>query len=135
MQSAVGKAKILQGISDRLKPGGQFLSHELRAEAANAEAIHRDLSATIRVNAAPLSAGSWIAACQQAGLTVEQSDLGPMSLLNPRRIAQEEGISTLLTIGWNMLTRPVLRQRILDMRKTFMRHSSDLGYVVLTARK
>jgi hypothetical protein len=135
MQSEAGKAKILQGIRDRLKPGGQFLSHELRAEDANAEAIHRDLSSTIRVNAAPLSAQRWITACQQAGLTVEQSDTGPMSLLNPSRIAQEEGLSTLLTVGWNMLTRPVLRQRILDMRQTFIRHSSDLGYVVLIAKK
>jgi len=135
MQSEAGKAKILQGICDRLKPGGQFLSHELRAEDANAEAIHHDLSATIRVIAAPLSAESWIAACQQASLTVEQSDIGPMFLLNPSRIAQEEGISTLLTMGWNLLTRPVLRQRILDMRKTFSRHSSDLGYVVLIAKK
>jgi protein-L-isoaspartate O-methyltransferase len=135
MQSEAGKAKILQGICDCLKPGGQFLSHELRAEDASAAAIHRDLSTTIRVNAAPLSADGWVAACQHAGLTVEQHNTGPMSLLNPSRIAQEEGVSTLLTMGWNMLTRPVLRQRILDMRETFIRHSSDLGYIVLTARK
>jgi len=135
MQSEAGKAKILQGICDRLKPGGQFLSHELRAEDVNAETIHHDLSTTIRVNAAPLSAENWIAVCQQVGLTVEQFDVGPMSLLNPSRIAQEEGISTLLTIGWNMLASPVLRQRILDMRKTFIRHNSNLGYVVLIAKK
>ena len=55
-----------------------------------------------------------------------------MTLLNPGRIAQEEGITTLLTIDWNMLTRPVLRQRILSMRETFIRHGSDLGYCGLT---
>ena len=58
-----------------------------------------------------------------------------MALLYPRRIAQEEGVSTLLIMGWNMLTRPVLRHRILSMRETFIRHGSDLGYVVLCARK
>ncbi|MDB9527037.1 class I SAM-dependent methyltransferase [Oscillatoria sp. CS-180] len=135
MQSEAGKAKILAGICDRLKPNGQFLSHELRAEGTDAKAIRQDLSTTIRVNAAPLSADGWLAACQQAGLTVEQQDAGPMSLLNPSRIAQEEGVSTLLTIGWNMLTRPILRQRILAMRETFIRHGNDLGYVALMARK
>gem|GEM_PF-2556487 len=34
-----------------------------------------------------------------------------------------------------MITQPVLRQRILDMRNTFIRHSSDLGYIILTAQK
>lgn len=135
MQSEAGKAKVLAGIRDRLKPGGQFLSHELRVAGDHTDTIYRDLSTTIRVNAAPLPADGWFAACQQADLTVENHDAGPMTLLNPSRIAQEEGVTTLLTIGWNMLTRPVLRQRILAMRKTFVRHGSDLGYVILTARK
>ena len=135
MQSDAGKAKVLAGIRDRLKPGGQFLSHELRVAGDHTDTIHRDLSTTIRVNAAPLPVDGWFAACQQEGLTVENHDAGPMTLLNPSRIAQEEGVTTLLTIGWNMLTRPVLRQRILAMRETFVRHGSDLGYVVLTARK
>ncbi|MDV3351180.1 class I SAM-dependent methyltransferase [Leptothoe sp. LEGE 181152] len=135
MQSAGGKAKILAGICDRLKANGQFLSQELRVSGTATDAIHRDLSTTIRVNASPLSTEGWITACQTAGLTVEKYDTGPMTLLSPRQIAQEEGLATLLTIGWNMLTRPVLRQRILSMRETFIRHSSDLGYVVLCARK
>lgn len=135
MQSAAGKAKILQGIGDRLKPGGQFLSHELRAEGPNIDPIHRDLSTTIRVNAAPLPADGWVALCQQAGLAVENQDTGPMALLNPGRIAQEEGVPTLMTMGWHMLTQPELRKRILDMRNTFIRYGPDLGYVVLIARK
>ncbi|MBE9102444.1 SAM-dependent methyltransferase [Vacuolonema iberomarrocanum] len=135
MQSEPGKAKILAGICDRLKSKGQFLSHELRVGGSESDMIRQDLSTTIRVNAAPLSAEEWIAACQDAGLAVEQHDSGPMHLLNPRRIAQEEGLTTLLTIGWNVLTRPVLRQRILSMRETFVRHSNDLGYMVLRARK
>ena len=135
MQSASGKAKVLGGICDRLKPKGQFLSHELHVSGPAIDTIHRDLSRTIRVNASPLSTQGWMDACQTAGFTVEEHDTGPMLLLNPRRIAQEEGVPTLLTIGWNMLTRPVLRQRILAMRETFVRHGDDLGYIVLAARK
>lgn len=135
MQSDAGKAKVLAGICDRLKPNGHFLSQELCVSGPNRDSIYRDLSATIRVNAKPLPAEDWIAACQTAELTIEHHTVGPMMLLNPRKIAQEEGISTLASIGWNMLTRPVLRQRILAMRDTFKRHHDDLGYIVLCARR
>ena len=135
MQSAPGKTKILKGIGDRLKPNGLFLSHELLVDGANTATIRRDLAATIRVNANPLSAEEWIAACQQAGLKVEHHQTGSMNLLNPRFIVREEGFSTLLTMGWNMLTKPILRQRILSMRQVFNRYNSDLGYIVLCAQK
>jgi SAM-dependent methyltransferase len=135
MQADAGKAKILRGVYERLKPGGRFLSHELRVEGDNTDTICRELSATIRVNAAPLSKDGWIKLVEQAGFVVENYNIGPMTLLNPSRIAQEEGISTLLTIAWNMLARPTIRERILSMRETFMRYHNDLGYIVLTARK
>jgi len=135
MQSAPGKAKVLAGICDRLKPGGRFLSHELLADGPDAETIRQDLTTAIRVNAQPLSSDDWITACQQAGLTVTQQATGPMALLNPQRIAQEEGLPTLLTIGWNVLTRPVMRDRILTMRQVFQRHADHLGYIVLCAQK
>ncbi len=94
MQSAPGKTKILKGIGDRLKPNGLFLSHELLVSGANTAAIQRDLATTIRVNATPLPAEEWIAASQQAGLTVKHHQTGSMNLLDPLSIAQEEGLST-----------------------------------------
>ena len=135
MQSDSGKAKILAGICDRLKPNGQFLSHELLVNGPNTTTIRRELSATIRVNATPLSSHDWMTVCQQAGLMVRHHRTGPMNLLNPQLIAQEEGLFTLLTMGWTMLTRPVLRQRILSMREIFNRHSNDLGHIILCAQK
>ena len=135
MQSASGKAKVLAGICDRLKPNGLFLSQELRVSGSDTEQIRRELSRTIRVNASPLSTEGWIAACEAASLTVEHHLAGPMTLLNPQYIAREEGLLTLFEMGWNMLTRPVLRQRILSMRETFKHHSDELGYVVLCAKR
>src|SRR6476646_2152503 len=43
MQSIPGKAKILRGIRDRLKPGGKFLCHELMANEREEE-IHQALA-------------------------------------------------------------------------------------------
>jgi predicted O-methyltransferase YrrM len=135
MQSDSGKAKILRGVGDRLKPGGQFLSHELLVNGPNAATIHQKLAATIRVNATPLSTEGWLEACQHAGLHVAQHQTGPMALLNPQRIVQEEGIGTLLSLGWNMLIHPVIRQRILAMRQVFTQHRDELGYIILRAEK
>ncbi|NEO25888.1 MAG: SAM-dependent methyltransferase, partial [Kamptonema sp. SIO4C4] len=125
----------LAGISDRLKPNGQFLSHELLADGPNIEAIHRDLTTSIRVNATPLSAKDWRELCEQAGLSIKQSQTGEMALLKPQRLLQEEGVGTLLTMGWNLLTRPTIRQRIFGMREVFQRYGKDIGYIVLSAQK
>lgn len=135
MQSPPAKAKILSGIAACLKPRGQFLSHELLVSGPDVDAIRRDLSGTIRVNANPLTSEGWIETCQQAGLDVQHHHSGPMVLLQPHRIAQEEGINTVIAIAWNMATRPILRKRILSMREAFNRHSHNLGHMILCAQK
>lgn len=135
MQSAPGKRKILQGVSDRLKPGGQYLSHEMIAQGVQRDAIDRALATTIRVNARPLDPTEWRETCQQSGLTVQQQQTGSMALLNPQRIAQEEGLGTLLKLGWNLLIHPEMRQRILDMRRVFTTYRDDLGYIIFRAQK
>ncbi|MBD1914412.1 MULTISPECIES: class I SAM-dependent methyltransferase [Cyanophyceae] len=135
MQSASGKAKILQGVGDRLKPGGQFLSHEMLAQGTRIEALYQELATTIRVNTAPLSEAGWQAASEAANLTVQQHQTGPMALLNPLRIAQEEGLGTLLSLGWNLLVHPMMRQRILAMRRVFTEYGDDLGYIIFRAEK
>jgi len=134
MQSPPGKAKILASVCDRLKPGGKFLSHELLARNHEAE-IHRDLAKVIRVNSTPLSEANWIAACEAAGLQVQQYQTGSMGLLNLRRVLQDEGIVDTVRIGWNVLTRPQLRERVLAMRRVFQQYQQDLGYIVLYAKR
>ena len=95
----------------------------------------RALATTIRVNAQPLDPTGWMATCQQVGLAVKQHHTGPMALLNPQRIAQEEGLGTLLKLGWNLLIHPEMRQRILDMRRVFTTYRHDLGYIIFRAQK
>ena len=134
MQSAPGKAKILQGICDRLKPGGKFLSHELLVNNREEE-IHHALATVIRVNSTPLSAANWIATCETAGLRVLQHRTGAMGLLNPARIIQDEGWTDALKFFWNGLTHPQVRDRLLTMRRVFKQYEQDLGYIILCAEK
>lgn len=135
MQSLPGKAKILAGIHDRLKPGGKFLSHELCASDAKETEIHRTLAETIRVNSMPLSQTHWREAVTTAGLTVQQQGTGKMGLLNLRQMIRDEGILGTLRIMWNVLTRPDLRSRILKMRNAFQKYRNDLGYITICATR
>ncbi len=130
MQSPPGKAKILTGVRDRLNPGGKFLSHELLARD-HLDSLHQALAEVTRVNATPLSDQDWITTFQQAGLTVTQYQTGTMTLLDPAQILRDEGIIHTLQMGWNILTRPVLRDRILQMRRVLVQHQYDLGYIIL----
>ncbi len=49
MQSPSGKAKIISGIGDRLKPGGKFLSHEMLARNQEAEICVEFSKSTIAI--------------------------------------------------------------------------------------
>lgn len=132
MQSPPGKAEILAGIHNRLKPGGKFLSHELLARDKE-EQIRSDLAAVIRVNTTPLSEANWISVCATAGLQVQNHQTGAMSLLNLRRMFQDEGIADTIRILWNVLTQEPIRQRVLEMHRVFHQYRRELGYIVLCA--
>lgn len=134
MQSLPAKAKILQGIFARLKPGGKLLSHELLVNDREAE-IHRALAGVIRVNSTPLSESGWINACEAAGLSVIEHKTGKMGLLNPARIIQDEGWTDALIFFWNVFTQPRMRRRLLSMRRIFKQYQQELGYIIICAER
>jgi len=134
MQSAPGKAKILRGVGDRLKPSGSFLSHEMRVQGREAE-IRQALAATIRTHANPLSEADWIAAFETAGLSVTQQKVGPMGLLDPMQILKDEGWRDTLRFFWNALTQAQIRDRLLAMRQVFQTYRQELGYIALCAKR
>lgn len=122
----------MAAIHHHLKPGGKFLSHELLASNKEAE-IRKELAQVIRVNSTPLSETSWIQAFATAGLQVQQHHTGSMNLLNWQRMLQEEGIVNTIKILWNILTQPLIRQRVLEMRHVFHKYHQELGYILISA--
>ncbi|HEY9878730.1 MAG TPA: class I SAM-dependent methyltransferase [Leptolyngbyaceae cyanobacterium] len=134
MQSVPGKAKILQGVHARLKPGGKFLSHELMARSQEAE-IHKALAATLRANSTPLSEEGWRKAFEDAGLSVVERQTGSMGLLTPGRVIQDEGVVDAAKFFWNVLTRPPIRQRLLPIQRVFKQYEQDLGYLLQLAER
>ena len=134
MQSAPGKANILNGIHAKLKPGGKFLSHEMLANNRETE-IDEELARVIRSNTSPLSQTNWIASFANAGLEVKQHKTGSIALLNLRLMIQDEGLLSTAKIIWNVLANSQIRQRILAMHRIFQKYQQDLGYIVLVAQK
>jgi cyclopropane fatty-acyl-phospholipid synthase-like methyltransferase len=132
MQSPAGKAKILSGVHDRLKVGGKFLSHELFVRDHLAS-LQQDLTRATRVNASPLPEPDWITVFNQAALTVTQQQTGAMKLLDPAQVLQDEGLARTIRIAWTVLTQPIIRDRILMMRRVLTQHQKDLGYIALCA--
>lgn len=132
LQSPAGKAKILADVRDRLNIDGKFLSHELLARD-HLESLHQDLSQAMHVKATPLTEADWINTFYQVGLTVTQQQRGAMKLLDPIQVLQDEGVVHTAQIVWNMVTQPVLRDRILTMQRVLTQHQADLGYIALCA--
>ncbi len=132
MQSIPGKISILQGIHDRLKPGGQFLSHELLANDREDE-IHWALATAIRANSTPLSEANWVKTFDIAELQVLHQQTGTMGLLNPTRIIQDEGLPDAMKFFWNVFTQPMVRDRLLTIRRVFKQYDRELGYIILCA--
>ncbi|OKH12956.1 SAM-dependent methyltransferase [[Limnothrix rosea] IAM M-220] len=135
MQSPVQRAKILAGIKERLRPGGRFLSHELLVRDDPDNKVRRALAQAIRVNVNPLTESGWLEACEAAGLEVTFHQVGIMGLLNLKQMLRDEGWGRVLKIGWNVLTKPQLRQRILRMRHVFTEYRDHLGYIVICAQR
>ncbi|MEH2213299.1 hypothetical protein [Nostoc sp.] len=69
-----------------------------------------------RLNAAPLPERDWINTFSQVGLTVTQRQIGAMRLLEPVQVLRDEGVIQTVQIVWNILTQPLIRDRILMMR-------------------
>jgi hypothetical protein len=69
----------------------------------------------------------------QAGLTVIQQQTGAMRLLDPAQVLRDEGAVHTARIVWNIMTQPVLRDRILEMRRVLTQYQPDLGYITLYA--
>ncbi|MEM8677257.1 MAG: class I SAM-dependent methyltransferase [Cyanobacteria bacterium P01_G01_bin.67] len=133
MQSEAGKAKVLSAIKNCLKPEGKFLSHEMLVRSHESE-VRQSLSQTIRVNAHPLTISEWQLACSEAGMTLQESQVGKMGLLNLDQIVRDEGLLGTAKIAWNVLTNTNLRLRVLQMRRNFQQQRDRIGYIVLWAK-
>ena len=58
-----------------------------------------------------------------------------MHLLEPRRMLQDEGIAGVLRIAFNLMRKPVARQRVLAMRRMFRQYAGNLSAAAIVCSK
>lgn len=140
MQADHRKLEIIREAHRILKKGGLYAIHELGlapdelGEGVKAE-IQKKLSQTIHVNARPLTEQEWKSLLEQEGFSVVQVYTNAMSLLETKRIIDDEGFWRTIKIAFNILIYPAARRRILEMRKVFRKYSDHMTGIVIIARK
>lgn len=140
MQTNAGKAKIVREAFRVLKPGGRYGIHEIALEPdslseAKKDEISRDLKESIRVGARPLTAAEWREMLEGEGFVVQSCETVPMSLLEPKRMLQDEGVRGVAKILLNLAKNPEALRRVLKMRASFQKHSENMSAVAIVAVK
>lgn len=134
------KSEIICEALRILKKGGLYAIHELGLTPDNIseelkEEIQHDFALTIKVNARPLTKNEWKELLEKEGFKIREIFSNPMHLLEPKRIIEDEGFFRTLKIGFNILTNPKARKRILLMRKTFRKHQRHIKAIAIIAEK
>lgn len=132
------KTRIIKEASRILKTGGLYAIHELELNIDDAEKekeIQKNLSQVSKVNARPITVSEWTKLLEDEGFEVIGIQRRPLRVLEPSRIIADEGFFQTLRIGFNVLTMPKVRKRVLEMRRTFKQHDKHLNAIAILARK
>ena len=138
MQTPQQKSRIISEARRLLAPGGRYGIHELcfrpdTISQALRREIEAEMSKEIHVGVQPLCSSEWKQLFEQQGLDVIWCGEADLNLLEPGRMLQDEGILRCLKIVCNVAKDPVLRQRILAIRRIFRKYREHLGAVSIVA--
>jgi ubiquinone/menaquinone biosynthesis C-methylase UbiE len=137
MQSAEQKNRIFAEARRLLLPEGRYGIHELCFLPNACSDVRREIRAAmakeIHVGVQPLSQAEWVELFEQHGMSVSWIATAPMSLLEPKRLLQDEGFLGVVRIGLNIARKPLLRHRMMAMRGLFRRYQAYLGAISLVA--
>lgn len=135
MYADKGKAHLLKEYFRVLKPGGCLLTHDIMLlSSANSETIKQQIHAAIRVNAQPILESEWVTLFNQAGFKPVTTLNGPMSLMTPCGMLQDEGLLGTLTIIGRAL-KAENRPQFIKMFKMFRHNRHYLNYIAVCSIK
>lgn len=140
MQPDQRKSEIIGEAYRILKKGGLYGIHELGLRPSDMDPelkskIQRELAKTIRVNARPLTQTEWCELLEKEGFKIVEVYESPMHLLEPARIINDEGFFRALKVGYNILTHPAAKKRIMNMRKLFRQYENEMTAYAIIAEK
>lgn len=138
LQTPEQKRRILSEAGRLLAAGGRYGIHELCfrpdgiSKAVRRE-IEAEMSKEIHVGVQPLCCCEWKEILELNGFRVIWCEEADLELLEPRRMLHDEGILRCLKIVCNVARDPVLRQRILAIRRIFRKYKEHLGAISIVA--
>lgn len=140
MQPNEKKRRIVREAYRLLKAGGRYGIHEMCLTADGLDnkarkAAEQELTGVVHHGVRPLTVNEWRSLMESEGFEVQTCAVAPMSLLEPQRLIQDEGLAGALRFAWNLLQYPDARRRVLEMRSSFRRNRKRLGAVTITAIK
>lgn len=140
MQTEDKKRQIVREARRLLKAGGRYGIHEMYfagdpLDDVERTATEKELTGVIHHGVRPLTLSEWTSLLVSEGFVIQTVDLAPMSLLEPLRLIQDEGIAGALRFVWRLLNDSEARRRVLQMRSAFRRNRKHLGAVAMTATK
>lgn len=134
------KSEIIHEAHRILKKGGLYGIHELglypnELDKGVKDEIQKQLAQTIKVNARPLTQSEWVSLLEKEGFKIVHIETNSMSLLESKRVIDDEGFFRTLKIIFNILTHSDERKRILAMRDTFRKYDKHLNAIAIVAEK
>ncbi len=97
--------------------------------------FRKNLAQAIKVNARPLTKYEWCALLKTEGFDIKEVYASPMHLLKPSRVVSDEGVFRTMKIGFNVLTHPAARKRIMQMRGIFQKYEKQMTAYAIVAQK
>lgn len=140
MQANHRKSEIIREAFRILKNGGLYGIHELGLTPddmpqEDKDTIQKNLAQAIKVNARPLTKYEWCALLKTEGFDIKEVYASPMHLLKPSRVVSDEGVFRTMKIGFNVLTHPAARKRIMKMRGIFQKYEKQMTAYAIVAQK
>ncbi len=132
------KSDIIREAHRILKKGGLYAIHELgliNVDNNLKNKINRELQLAIKVHARPLTESEWKSLLDKEGFSIKQVYTNKMHLLEAKRMIDDEGFFRTLRIGFNILSNPTAKKRIIEMRRIFRKYQSNLNAVAIIAEK
>lgn len=140
MQADHRKTEIIKEAFRILKNGGLYGIHELGLTPDDLPQetkiiIQKNLAQVIKVNARPLTKIEWCALLKNEGFVIKEVYASPMHLLKPARVVSDEGVLRTMKIGFNVLTHPAAKKRIMQMKGIFQKYEKQMTAFAIVAQK
>jgi hypothetical protein len=79
----------------------------------------------------PLTVAGWKKILGECGYTITNLDSGPMRVLNPLSMLQDEGPAGVARITRNLATHKGLRERVMSTKAVIESHTDTSGYFAI----